>query len=166
MAFVTTTLIVISIILIFLSQEVNLRVKHTRGYVIDIDTPFLGISIDTSKEGNKKDKKKGDGSKATVKAYYYAISHLVSHSNVAVGKAFSCNEKSSVATLFSTYTVLYSLLSLVLNRAEEASLAKDFQVYTEDAPNIDVAFRFLLIHLIISLLLLQYYKRKETKERI
>ena len=165
-----TIFIVILIVLVFLTQRVNLRVRHTEGYIIDVDTPFLGFTLDTAK--NERERKRSEGAKKRggknpTRAYYYAASYLVSHSMVAVGKLFPPRDgEDTPLTLLPTYTVLYSALSLVVNKSERTTLAADFSHPTDSTPNIDAAFSFSLIYLIISLLLLQYYKRKERKEII
>ena len=170
MAALSEILIVISIILILLSQSATLRVKHDNNYYIDIDTPFIGFSINTERGEYKEDKRKRKKQKKQSRgkhplAYYNAISYLVSNRKVAIGRlAPSTAGETTPLTLLPTYTVIYSLLSLLINTAEEATLATRFSDVKDDGPNIDVAIRFSCLNLIISLLLLQYYGWKMKRE--
>ena len=160
MAALSEILIVISIILILLSQSATLRVKHDNNYYIDIDTPFIGFSINTERSECHKDKRKHKKQSRSTNplAYYNAVSYLISNSKVAIGRlAPSSAGETSPLTLLPTCTVIYSLLSLIINTSAEATLATRFSDIKENMPNIDVAIRFSCLNLIISFLLLQYY---------
>ena len=167
MAILTEIIIVISIFLILLSQTASFRVRHSEGYLIDIDTPFLGVSIKTGKKKTRKREKERKHRKHSTPAmaYYYALSYLVSSSRVAIGKLSpTAANGDSPLSLLPTYTVIYSILSLVVNTAEKATLAKDFSDCRVGEPNIDLTLQFSLIHLIISLILIQYYAWRLKRE--
>ena len=167
MAVLSTALIVIAIILTFLSQNTSLRIRHISYYIIDIDTPLIGLTFSTEKKavrGNAKKKGERPKNNTPALAYYNALYYLIGKSRVAVGKCFpEKGDSDSPVVLLPSYALLYSLLSLVINRADRASVAEDFAIRRSDTPNIDLALNFSLTYLIISLFILQYYKRKSLR---
>ena len=161
MTILSEALIVIAIILTLLSQDATLRLRHTSHYIIDIDTPLIGFSLTTEKNRDAPKRKKRRDGDISFRQYYHALTFLVSRGTLAVGKCHPINEgDDSPVTLLPSCITTYALLSLLIGTAEHASLAKDFNIYEKDMPNIDMALRFSVIYLIISLLMLQYYRLK------
>ena len=161
MTILSEALIVIAIILTLLSQDATLRLRHTSFYTIDIDTPLIGFSLTTEKNRDNLKRKKKRDSDTSFWPYYHALTFLVSRGTLTVGKCHPTNEgDDSPITLLPACITIYALLSLLTATAERASLAKDFDIYEKDTPNIDMALRFPAIYLIISLLVIQYYRLK------
>ena len=155
--------IIIFILLLFLPIELTFSKSNTT--IVNARILFISFKIPKLK-GKGIDVRK---IKSNVSPFYFGVKYLLGYSKIKITsfEFLTVNELSEKPYLSTTkFIVISSLLAFIAANSKEYDYSAQRYIVTEkndnSVPNITVKVNFLLFRLIISLILVAYYKIKNA----